>query len=134
MNVFNVIITFFIAIVITLVFPYVFKSRGPWNSMWAFFIILLLTLFAAGLWIIPAGPQWNEVAWVPLLFVGVLFALILAAATYTKPYGEELNTNKPREINEEVSKNTIATMAAFGLFFWLLLISLIVIIAIGLTN
>ena len=133
MNVFNVIIALLLATILTLVFAFAFRTRGPWNSPWAFFIVLLLAIVAAGVWLIPAGPRWNDVAWVPLVITGVLFALILAAATYSKPRRDELNTNEVRDVKEEIPKSTVATTAAFGMFFWLLLISLIAIIAIGLT-
>lgn len=49
--------------------------------MWTFLIILVLAGLAAALWIEPVGPVIYDVAWVPMLFVIILFALVLAAAT-----------------------------------------------------
>lgn len=73
-----------VALLITAVFSYGFRSRGPWGTFWTFFLVLLLGIWLVAIWIQPIGPVWYRIAWVDLLFVGLLFALLLAASTPTK--------------------------------------------------
>lgn len=84
-----------------------------------FFLILFLTTWAGGMWLQPVGPVIGEVAWVPFVAVGVLVALVLAAAA--TPYR---TTRPPRRTTSEESTATAAA-AVFGIFFWFLILALL---------
>lgn len=126
MTLFTVIIAIVIALFFSLIFSYVFKNRGPWSSLWTFFLILFLAVWAGGLWLAPVGPYWHEISIVPLIFIGLLFALLLAAATPPATPSPDI-----RKTGEEIQEKNKAA-AAVGLFFWILLVALIAAIIVGL--
>jgi len=103
------------ALFIGVIFYYVFKTSGPWGSFWSFLLILILAGIAADAWITPVGPYYQGVAWFPVLFVILLFALLIAAAT------------PPRRtrIEPEVEPEEPAAIALGG-FFWVLMIFLLI--------
>lgn len=112
-----------VALIITAIFSFGFGTRGPWGSFWAFFIILLLALMASEVWIEPVGPTIWDVAWIPLLVVGILFALLLAAAT-------PIQTGTPAEPPAAPEEESAAAVA-LGAFFWIFLITLLLAILVG---
>ncbi len=117
----EIILTIIAAILIGILFYYVFKSTGPWGSLWTFMLILILAGLAAEAWITPVGPIYYDVAWLPTLFVILLFALLLAAASPSTKreieYTEATGTEPPA---------TNAATIALGIFFWFLLIFLFI--------
>lgn len=123
-----------IAIVITVLFTLVFKRTGPWSGVWVFFGIIFLSALAAGLWV-PAGPVVWDIYWVPIVTVGLVVALIIAAATPAR----RIDNKPPRTTPEERAENTTegieageGTVIAFTIFFWFLLAALVAIVLIGL--
>ena len=127
MNLANLIYFFVIALIITAIFTYVFSRRGPWGKFWIFFIILFLAIWAAGIWFPKVGPYWGEVYWFPPLAIGILLALILAAAT---PPSKRPTRNA--KIDEEASLPEEPSYLALGIFFWALILILIATVIIGL--
>jgi hypothetical protein len=127
MSLTEIFIIIIIALFITTVFSLVFKNKGPWGTFGVFFAIIFLASWAARLWIAPLGPAIMGVAWVPVFVVGLVFAIILAAAI-TPP-------KNPRKeiIDKQVGATTDEdkTAVAFGAFFWLLIIILAVSVIIG---
>jgi hypothetical protein len=116
-----------IALVIGLVFSLIFKVRGPWGSFWTLFIIVLLAVWAADLWLTPAGPVVWDLAWIPLIFVAIVVALLLAAA--------ESGTRKPKSSSEtpdEVTSVEPDTAIKVSAMFWIILLFLILAILVGL--
>ncbi len=112
------------AILIGTIFYYVFKTSGPWGTLWSFLLILILAGIAASGWLEPTGPVYRDVAWVPVLFVVFIFALILAAAT---PVYESPEVTRAEEIPETPPPRSEDRAAvALGVFFWILLIALLV--------
>src|SRR6056297_1118331 len=106
-----------IALIIGSIFYYGFKKTGPWGSFWSFILIIFLGTLFVDAWAEPVGPLWYDVAWVDLIFFGLIFAFFLAAATpVAKPTPEER-----REI-EEAPAETSGAAAALGIFFWFMLI------------
>jgi len=103
------------ALIIGAIFYYLFRSSGPWGSFWSFLLILILAGIAANAWIAPVGPYYQGVTWFPVLFVILLFALLIAAAT------------PPRRtrIESEIEKEEPEAIALGG-FFWILLIFLFI--------
>ena len=133
MTLFGIIFTVVVAILIGLLFYYVFRVSGPWGSFWAFLLVLILGGLAATAWITPAGPLFYDVAWMPILLVIVIFALFLAAAT---PPGGRRHPYKTAAEEELEPTNLAATgaVAAFGVFFFLLIVFLLVVAVIGIIS
>lgn len=90
---------------------------SPLPFVWLF-VILLFTVWAGGLWIGPAGPLVFGVAWLPFLLVGLVVALVIAAATESAQRRDASST--PGE------ERTSPLLAAFGVVSLVLLIGLAV--------
>ncbi len=117
-----------LAFLITLFFTFLLKNRGPWGTFWTFFVIVLLAVFAADVWIGPIGPYFYEdVYWVPPLAVGLLIALLLAATTPSPKTRSELDLER-KEIADDQTRITV------GVFFWFLFVILLVLIIAGMFN
>jgi len=106
-----------IGLIITTIFAAIFKRRGPWASMWLFLLLVLLASWAGGLWIAPFGPVVSDRYWAPSLVTGLLFALLMAAAT---PSYQVRHSSVENE-----------TAVTISLFFWMLLLGLATIILIA---
>lgn len=118
----GIIYVLLLATILTLVFNYGFGVRGPWGSMWSFFLILFFSILAAYLWLRPMGPSWRDIYYYPPLGVGVLVALVLAAATPAQ-------TNAKGEKETKINDFTGVTL---GIFFWLAIIALVIAVVAGL--
>lgn len=120
----EIIAIIFITLAFGFLFFYAFGITGPWDSLWAFILILFLSIFLFMIWVTPIGPVWWGVAWIDLLIIGLIFALLLAAAS---PSGKSL---KRRETTiEKAGRNEEAVV--IGAFFWILiLITLVAITAV----
>lgn len=117
----EILISIVIALVVGAFFYYLFKNTGPWGSFWIFILILFLAGIAASAWIEPIGPVIYDVAWVPILAVVLLFALLIAAATpprHRKKYPERENI--PETTDEELPILAISTV------FWIFLVVLMI--------
>lgn len=122
-----IIITFFIGSI----FYYGLRRRGPWGSLWSFLLILFLGIWIAAIWIEPVGPLWYDAAWLDFFVVGLILALLLAAATPYTPGGRR---NRSDVVGEGDMKEEEGTSAvAVGIFFWILMLLLLALIIIGLS-
>lgn len=121
------------AILISALFYYALKVRGPWGSFWVFFLILLLSIWAASLWIRPIGPTFYGVSWVPLFFIGLLIAILLAAipTSETRPQ-EKVEQKKPVDESKMKRRRDLDRSAgSVGWVFWLFVVILLVFIIVG---
>lgn len=110
------------AVVLTLIFAWLFKNTGPWPGFWAFSLLIFLVALAVGEWAIPTGPSAWGYHWVPGLIASVILALVLAAV---KPAARSISS-----INKDISDVDQAneqTALVITLFFWIVVIVLILI-------
>jgi hypothetical protein len=114
-----------IALLITIFFSSLLRMPGPWGKAWTFFIVILLAVIAAGLWIQPAGPLYRDIYYMPPLVVGILVALLLAAATPSPRARTALDRSEKKEEKREND------FYALGIFFWILFALMLIILAIG---
>ena len=128
MEVIEFIIVLFIALFIASIFFYGFRSRGPWGAFWVFLLILFLSAWVGRLWIAPAGPVIWGFAWLPVIFFVLIIALAIAVASPR----EEERTVDYEDTRTEVTEGDRQAAAAFGIFFWILLLILIAAIIAGL--
>ena len=112
----GILVTVLAAIIVSVLFYYVFKSTGPWESFWIFLLILVLAGLAAGLWITPVGPVIWGIAWVPTIMAIIIFALLLGAASPPRAKKAE----QPGKYDEPAPRDRKA--ATIGALFWILLI------------
>lgn len=118
--------TILLALLVGSFFYYVFKYTGPWGSFWTFLLVLIVAGFAGSVWIEPFGPALYHVAWVPILIVILLFALLLAAAT---PSNYRVGYSRREHIPE--AREEDAPVLAISAVFWIFLIGLLIAALIG---
>ena len=128
MGAIQVIAVILLALLIGGLFYYGLNSRGPWGSFWTFLLIVFFGMWVAAIWIEPVGPVWYGTAFLDLLFVGLLFAVLLAAATPRPPSRPKSNRSAEAEVRREAAAGTVA----IGFFFWILLFLFFIAVAIGL--
>ena len=106
------------------------RSPGFAPALIFLFVVLLLGMWAGGLWIVPVGPLLWDVPWLTFLLVGLLVALLIlaAAAPATRP-----RPRTPTEAAEETEEAVIAG-TVFTAFFWVLVIGLLIAIVVGYTT
>ena len=111
------------ALILTLIFSYGFKIRGPWGKTWMFFIILFLGIWAANIWIAGIGPTWWGMSLLPAIGAGLLFAFILAATSKKRS-----TRNRSVVDTESASGGTIVALSSL---FWVMLLTFILAIGLG---
>lgn len=109
-----------------------FRRIGPWRGVWIFFVVVFLGAWLGALWLQPIGPAFYGVHWLPLLFIGIIFALLLAATSPPPPR---------RPLRERVAEQELAasdpagemamTVVAVSWFLWVLLIGLVLAVVLG---
>lgn len=118
----GILLTVFSAVIVSVIFYYVFKTRGPWEDFWIFLLILTLVGLAAGKWLVKEGPVMWDVAMVPMLLAIIIFALLLGAASpQRKSYAEQDNLKQETALKDR-------NAATFGALFWLFLVIILGII------
>ena len=118
MNIIEIIAAFVFAALIGLFFSSVFRIKGPWGKLWSFILVLFLIIWASELWVEPMGPTLYDVAWIPLLIVGIVTALLLAAVS-------------PRIPRKNTPNNLPPTYYGPGIFYWIFVFTIIIIIIAG---
>jgi hypothetical protein len=115
-----------IAFLIFVVFLHGFRWVGPFGGVLWFFLIVLFASWTGGVWVRPVGPVLWGVYWVPFVVVGLLAALLLAAASPPRPPGKP-----PRGVDEEDAKGRAEILGVtLSVFFWIMLIFLVLAIAV----
>lgn len=94
------------------------QRQRTWREFLIFFMVIFLAAWAGGLWVKQVGPSAWGVYWVPFLFTGLIFALLLAA---TAP------PRMPRSLPEQVeqARQEKKIERELGWLFWLLIAALI---------
>jgi hypothetical protein len=114
----DLLVALFIGLVIVGVASYAFNTKGPWDSFLWFFVVVALFAWAGGVWVTPFGPSWGGIGWLPILFMGILAAVLLTAAS-PKSYHRLIRGKNGRPAFP--GKNVIAV----DLFFWILILCLL---------
>ncbi|MFW6147239.1 MAG: hypothetical protein ACOC6B_02490 [Thermodesulfobacteriota bacterium] len=99
------------------------RRKRTWREFLTLFTVVLLGAWAGGLWVSDVGPSAWGVYWVPFLFTGLIFALLLAAAAPPR---------MPRSLPEQVEQVQAEKKREreVGWLIWVLLAALIVTIVI----
>ena len=121
----DVVIALLVGILMTLIFSLGFRRRGPWSNILLFFLVVFLGTWTAGIWIPPVGPPLLGVFWLSPLMVGLILALLLAAAFPATP---RRRSREEIRLKPEVPSPVVV---AVDVFFIVLLILFAVVILIG---
>jgi hypothetical protein len=76
----DLLLALIVGVVLTLVFVFVVRRRGPWESTLLFFILVFLGAWAGGLWLKPVGPPYNGFYFINYIVAGLILAVLIAAA------------------------------------------------------
>ena len=90
------------------------EEIGMGLTMLFFFLVLFPMLLAGNRWVVPYGPVFMGVTWIPILLLGLFLALMLAAVTPRRPRGKSTATS-----DDEIAKRS---SPLFGISFFLLMI------------
>lgn len=110
-------LAFFVALVLAVLLAYPFgrTGPGPLNGLLFFFVLLFLAVWAGGAWLTPVGPPAWGVPWVGFVLVGVILAMILTAAAPPRP-------TRSADPDSPVAE---AAALSLGLFFYLAIFALL---------
>ena len=113
-------------LVIVWIVSLVFGTRGPWGSFMWFFLVVFLFSWAGGAWLMPFGPQWRGIGVLPIIFVGILVALLLTAASPRTSRRRWAAREKaaPDSAHEKAMADA-QSKADVDIFFWVLIICLL---------
>ena len=59
----------------------VFGTKGPWDSFLWFVLVVALFAWAGGVWLMPFGPRWGGIGWLPIVWMGILVGLLLTSVS-----------------------------------------------------
>lgn len=121
---------FITALILVAIFSLAFNNRGPWGSVWTFFLVLFLGIWAVALWVRPIGVYtiWG-VDWLPAVVIGLMLAFLIVAIV---PAETDASTRADRNaaVDKSLPEERKAGVA-MGAFFWVLLILFVIIIILG---
>ena len=114
---------FIVAFLVSLVFIPRYRSRGTSITyLGVLFLFLFMGGIAAQFWIIPFGPVYWGISWLPMVFFIIILALLFESPSlHSRQLYEKAN-------DEKVESNTEAAM---NVFIWIVLICLGAAILIG---
>ena len=118
------IFAFCIALIFLLLSTLVLKRTWLWSPWWTFFVVFLAA-WAGSLWITPIGPLLFGIYWLPMIYVAFIFIVLLAAVS--RPGSQRTKVETISQVKQEEA----AVEKVLNAFFWLLLISLIIVIILG---
>lgn len=92
------------------------------------FFVLLLAIWAAGVWIVPFGPAIGGVPWLPFFLVGLALLLIFLVLLPPSPRRHRTRAMHDTGMQDVPEK---AAWAAFGVFFWIMAVFFILAIVVS---
>lgn len=117
----SIFVAFIIALLFSLLFSSGYRKSGSLVPLGMFFLILFMATLAGHYWIVPFGPILWGVAWLPLIFIGIISALLFVVPS-------------PRtKIRDADSKANDADLAVAGIsvFIWILFIVFLIAVIAG---
>src|SRR5688500_2565268 len=120
-----------ISLILTVTAVFFLGKRGPWGSIWTFFLVLFLTLWTVSIYVAPIGPVYWGVAWIPIAIAGLIVTALLIAAM---PHRERAYKQREVDVAAARSEPDRSSTHGAGRFFWILIILFVAAIIIGMVN
>jgi len=121
---FTDVITALVVATVIMVPLYLTGRIGPWSGRIWFGLVLFLFTWVGGVWGRPYGPVLWGVSWLPFVFWGLIFALLMAAAVPRRP--PRSRRKLPEPPRAEVENGTADPLdMTLGIFFWILVVGLV---------
>lgn len=134
----DLLFAFFVALVLVLLIAGAVGWRYPGStgigtSALFLFLLFLALVWAGGIWSAPYGPALWGGYWLPFVVVGLFVGLLVLAlgAASAAPPTETPPTETPPGVSPAEAEAADSAAAAFGVFFWLLLLAAIAAIVAG---
>jgi hypothetical protein len=113
------------AVIITAISSLVFRWKGPWDNVWAYFAILFIACWSASLWVEKSSPSVEARSWVPLggFVVLLVFGLVLSVKSRRLGPQARIPVKAWRDPSAGSAKTPSSTPedVTLGVFFWALL-------------
>lgn len=103
-------------------------TSGIWPTLSFLLIFLFLVIWAGGIWLIPFGPKFLSINWLPFIVSAITISLILV--TLIPPQTGRKTTVKLVRTEEKNKQETNDRELITGIFFWVLILALIAVIVI----
>lgn len=120
-----------IALILTVAAVFFVGRRGPWGSLWTFFLVLFLALWTVSIYVVPIGPVYWGIAWIPLAVAGIIVTILLIAAM---PHAHHSRDEVSITATSKEGGKTDLPHTPVGRFFWALIILLVIAIVVGMVN
>ena len=120
MFILDLLTAFVITFIVIIVFSTPLRRHGG-AAFWMFAIILFLAAWAGGLWISPFGPVIYNIYWMPFFIAAIICALLITALTPESRKYIVFGTEKNEKADDD-------TLRVIGLFSWILVVCLLIVI------
>ncbi len=120
-----------VALILTIVSAFFLGKRGPWGSIWTFFLVLFLALSTVSIYVAPIGPRYWGIAWMPITIAGVIMTVLLIAAM---PHDHKRQVGQYTSDAPEIDTTTGLATIRGSHFFWVLIVLLVIAIIVGMSN
>jgi len=118
MFIIDLVVALVVGMIIVSIVSRAFGTKGPWGSLLWFFLVVSLFAWAGGVWLVPFGPMFWGIGWLPIIVMGFLVSLILTAASPRTP--------RWRKASKEEVTSAAGTRAAIDVIFWIVIICLLI--------
>lgn len=122
---YDFLVALFFAAFFVAIFGVAFRRQRRGAELGVFFILLLLIIWAGGIWLKPFGPPVGSTYWIGFFVVGFIFALLITALLAAGRRGRNHEAGRRQE---ESQLRRAVYMA--DVFLWVLIVSLIMAILI----
>ena len=114
----DLVVALIVGLIIVSIVSRAFGTKGPWGSLLWFFLVVSLFAWAGGVWLVPFGPMFWGIGWLPIIIMGFLVSLILTAASPRTP--------RWRRASKEEVTSEAGTRAVVDVIFWVVIICLLI--------
>jgi hypothetical protein len=121
-----------VSLILSVVSVFFLGRKGPWGSIWTFFLMLFLALGTVSIYITPIGPVYWGVAWIPITIAGILITILFIAAMPHTNYGNAQG-HDTKNVTEPVTKSDVPATPV-GRIFWVLVVLFVIAIMVGMMN
>jgi type VI protein secretion system component VasK len=118
MFIIDLVVALIVGLVIVSIVSRAFGTKGPWGSLLWFFLVVSLFAWAGGVWLVPFGPMFWGIGWLPIIIMGFFVALLLTAASPRTP--------RWRRASKEEVTSEAGTRAVVDIIFWVVIICLLI--------
>ena len=126
----SLIASILLALVFALLLSFGFRRRGPgpYGGFVFLFIIIFMFTWAIGSLLAPLGPLYFGVSWLGYFLVAVMVMLLLGALIPRDRPGPRIISKSEVDERARQEKYPTATQISVGIFFWLMIFGLLVIV------